>query len=134
MVYYSKYDLFLGTVVVGLPSVAVILLMVSIPNVIIRVACLCLITFLYWVFFGTKYTIKDNILKAQTGPFKYKINIHTITKIKNTRNPLSSPASSLDRLEIFSTDRYLIISPKDQESFLSSILEINPEVIIKRDA
>jgi hypothetical protein len=61
-----------------------------------------------------------------------KIDIGVIRKIKETNNPLSSPALSLDRLWIdYGKGAAVMISPKDKEGFIRHILQINPSVEVK---
>lgn len=58
-----------------------------------------------------------------------KIKIAAIRKIKETRTPISAPAPSLDRLEIFD-NRFdsVIISPKNKSGFISLFNEVNPMI------
>ena len=59
-------------------------------------------------------------------------DIHTIKSIRPTNNALSSPAASLDRLEIKFTDsnEVLRISPKDKQGFIDHICQINANVVV----
>ena len=75
-----------------------------------------------WLFSTTKYEIKETTLYISSGPVKLNFPISEITSIKATRNPLSSPALSLDRLEIkYGNGKTTLISPKDKSNFLSDI-------------
>jgi len=58
-----------------------------------------------------------------------KIPISSINTIKETDNIISSPAASLDRLEIF-YGKYdsIIISPMDKNEFIQDLLKINPNI------
>ncbi len=56
--------------------------------------------FVLWVLYGTRYTLTDKALTVQSGPFRWVIDLEAISEITPTRNPLSSPACSLDRLHI----------------------------------
>ncbi|MEG0697900.1 MAG: PH domain-containing protein, partial [Algoriella sp.] len=60
-----------------------------------------------------------------------KIDINSITKISKTNNPISSPALSLDRIEIF-YNKYdsVIISPKNEQEFIQDLQKINSSIII----
>jgi len=81
--------------------------------------------FVLWVLYGTRYTITDKTLIIQSGPFRWVIDLETISEISPTRNPISSPASSLDRLLV----RYrqnptgIMISPEDKADFLRDLME-----------
>lgn len=78
----------------------------------------------------TDYTIEGDQLRIRCGFFRYgPIDIASITCITETRNPLSSPALSLDRLHIRYGHRgQVMISPKDKAGFLAAIQRINPLV------
>lgn len=84
----------------------------------------------------TDYTIDGDQLRIRCGLFRYApIEISSITSISETRNPLSSPALSLDRLDIrYGNKRQVMISPKDKAGFLAAIHSINPAVAVAVNA
>jgi hypothetical protein len=85
------------------------------------------------MFLTTNYTIDSNKLTIKCG-FLYNktIDIKTIKKITETNNPLSSPAASLDRLEIaYGKNDSILISPKQKSEFINDIKRINPGIEIK---
>lgn len=89
--------------------------------------------FVVHIFMTTEYTIENDKLIIKCG-FLYNkiIDIKTIKKIKETSNPLSSPATSLDRLEInYGKFDSIIISPKLKSEFINDIKRVNPNVEIK---
>ena len=70
----------------------------------------------------THYTIAGNTLRIASGPFSWKVPIDQIESVKATRNPLSSPALSLDRLQIsYGDGRRVMVSPADKAGFLKAI-------------
>lgn len=72
-----------------------------------------------WLLVATRYTVNFTLLLVQSGPFKWRVPIAEITSITPTRNPLSSPALSLDRLRIaYGRNNVLMISPRDKAQFL----------------
>ena len=83
---------------------------------------------------NTYYTVEAKTLEITCGIFKkIRISIKDILHVKETRNPFSSPALSMDRLEIKYADRkFVLISPKEKNDFINTLLEKNPEIIIKR--
>jgi hypothetical protein len=91
--------------------------------------------FVLWVLYGTRYTLTESTLRVQSGPFRWVIDIETISEVFPTRNPLSSPACSLDRLHI----RYrpnpsgLMISPRDKERFILDIVARSPGLKMEGD-
>ena len=84
--------------------------------------------FVLWVLYGTRYTLTDKALIVQSGPFRWVIDLEAIIEISPTRNSLSSPACSLDRLHIHyrPNPSGLMISPLDKEGFLRDLVEITP--------
>lgn len=83
--------------------------------------------------FNTYYAIEKNVLKIRSGLlYKKDISIDNIRKIVETNNMISSPAASLDRLEIFYNNfDSVLISPKDKAGFIGAIQDINPKVEVK---
>jgi membrane protein YdbS with pleckstrin-like domain len=78
----------------------------------------------------TTYTIRDGVLIIRSGfLYRKEIPVSTINRIRPSRNPISSPAFSLNRLEICHGDGdYVLISPKQKEKFIQDIVQINPHL------
>ena len=89
--------------------------------------------FVIYIFLAIKYEINNEDLFIGYGFGKpLKIDINTVKEIVETNNLISSPAASLDRLEIvYEKNKRIIISPKKKHKFINDIKEINPAVIIK---
>ncbi len=78
--------------------------------------------FFLWLYLATKYVIAGGVLTIHGGLFKVTIPVASITSVTDTRNPLASPAFSLDRLEIkYSEEKIILISPKDKAAFLTDL-------------
>ena len=92
-----------------------------------------LIAFVAHLFLTTKYTVEGNTLVIQAGFIvKKTIDIRSIRKLAETRNPLSSPAASLDRIKItYNRYDYLMISPEDKMAFIRHLTSINPAIEVK---
>jgi len=92
-----------------------------------------IVTFLVYGLLSIRYTIEEDQLTIKLGILSYqKINIHSIHKISETYNPLSSPAASIDRLEImYNKFDAVLISPKDKKGFIENLTSINPNIEIK---
>jgi hypothetical protein len=92
--------------------VALLTLPLLLPTVVLPV----------WLLAATNYTIRAEDLHVRSGPFAWRIPLHEIRSVSRTRNPLSSPALSLDRLRIeYGKGRSIMISPKDKENFLNEL-------------
>ena len=92
--------------------------------------------FVTHIFLTTYYQIDGKSVKIRCGLFfNLKIDIDTIRRISETNNPLSSPATSLDRLEIkYQRDRKIdtvMISPKNKAGFIKMITDLNPAVEVR---
>ncbi len=75
-----------------------------------------------------KYKIEDGYLSV----WKTKIDIKTIRKVYATRNPLSSPALSINRIAIvYNKYDEILISPKDRADFVGELLKVNPNIEVK---
>jgi hypothetical protein len=92
--------------------------------------------FIFYIFRSTYYILDGQDLVIKSGFSKgLRINVQRITKIVETNNPLSSPATSLDRIAIYYTaGPTVMISPAGKMDFIRHLVEINPriEVILKR--
>ena len=95
---------------------------------------LLIITFalILHMFLTTLYTIDNNRLKIKSGFFSYKpIEISEIKRITKTKNIISSPAASFDRIEIqYGKFKSIILSPKDKLNFCKDLNVQNPEIKI----
>ncbi len=60
-------------------------------------------------------------MRVRFGVIKQTIKYGDIVHVVPTRNPLSSPALSLDRLEIKFGDTWVLVSPKDKEEFMRDL-------------
>lgn len=72
---------------------------------------------------GTGYTLEPTRLLIRSGPLKWVVPLAEIHSIAPTRNPLSSPALSLDRLLITygKDNKQIMISPEDKAGFLQEL-------------
>ena len=88
------------------------------------------VLFLY-LNFSTEYTITETgILKIKCG-FLYNKNfeINKIKSIAKISNLISSPAPSLDRIELtYGTYDSIIISPKEKIAFANDLTRVNPKI------
>lgn len=75
-----------------------------------------------WLLLRTHYSLTATDLDIVSGPFRWHVPISDIRSVTPTRNPLSSPALSLDRLRIdYGTKKWLMISPRDKDGFLKAL-------------
>ncbi|MGP9799587.1 PH domain-containing protein [Rheinheimera sp. NSM] len=75
-----------------------------------------------WLLTSTYYLVDGTMLKVKSGPFRWTIQLSEIAGVKPSDNPISSPALSLDRLEIsYANGKKLLVSPKDQPAFINAL-------------
>lgn len=87
--------------------------------------------FILHIFFKTTYRINDkNELLINCGFFyNSMVEISKIKSINRTRNPISAPAASMDRIALkYGKWDTVIISPKDKTGFVQELLKINPNI------
>ncbi len=123
--YASKKDGWL-VAVMGMFFVAVNIWKAPVPaafKMLIPILLLLLAAFMLWTLYGTNYTLTNCELIIRSGPLRWTVRLDSITEVFPTHNPLSSPACSLDRLQV----RYrnsvfgIMISPEDKAGFLRDL-------------
>lgn len=103
----------------------------TIPFVIISLV----IALVIWILLDTRYVIKNNLLLYRSGPFRGRIDIDKINKIKQ-HSGLYVPVSMKPALDTkgfivtYNTTDDVFISPSKSELFLQEILKINPKIEI----
>ena len=105
---------------------ALIAVMITETPWLIRIAVAAVtalvIVLLFSIFTRTHYTVAQGELRVVSGPFRRTIPLSEITSIEPSRNPLSSPALSLDRLKVFyGKKKFVLISPADKAGFLRAV-------------
>ncbi len=93
-----------------------------------------IVGFLFWLYFGTNYELtKENGLIYRSGPFNGKISLERITEIIKGKTLWVGfrPATARKGL-IIKYDKFneIYISPKNNESFIEKILELNKTIKI----
>ncbi len=139
-VYPSKKDTWL-VVVIGSGLVLPIVLAIYIltltdaePNagwVVIfasTISAALMFSFLYPLY----YKITHSTLIVRSGILRWRIPLPAIQEISATRNPLSSPALSLDRLKITyqqnGRNKFILISPHDHAAFIRDLQQAAPNI------
>lgn len=87
--------------------------------------------FTIWIWFSTGYTVTEQELLIRSAFLTWRVPLPAITGVQRTMNPLSSPALSLNRLQIrWAKRRSVMISPADQDAFLQLLRERCPQADI----
>lgn len=128
LIFPSKRDFWLS-VLLWVSAVACVYAgyaqMASAAGMLFRLAMLLLLVasavLVLWVLYGTSYRFTDDLLLVRSGPFRFAVPLAEVTSATPSRNPLSSPACSLDRLLIRYGRRKIMVSPQRREAFLREL-------------
>jgi hypothetical protein len=91
-------------------------------RVLIGAITLVVTLLLFTILKSTYYVIAGDTLRIVSGPFRWKIQVHDIVDITPSRNPLSSPALSIDRLKVsLGKRKFVLVSPEDKAGFIRAI-------------
>ncbi|WP_322971581.1 PH domain-containing protein [Faecalibacter sp. LW9] len=131
----SKYKSKIGLeliILAYLPFISLFYFVYKEFNLVGTIVIGVLFFFITYLLFSTIYTIDSNSKKLviQSGfIFHKKIDIEHIKAINKSRSWISSPALSVDRIEIF-YNKYdsILISPKNKENFIQQLQQINPNI------
>ena len=109
-----------------LDVVAIVFVVLTVPETIVMLltatVLLLAAVLIASILVGTHYTVDQTTLKIVSGPIRLRVDLGDINSVKATRNPLSSPALSLDRLMInYGKNRKVMVSPADKRGFLKAI-------------
>lgn len=75
-----------------------------------------------WLLFSTSYNVENDQLIIRTGIFTWKIKLNEIESVTPSQSWLSSPALSLNRIEIsYRGGKKILISPRKIDEFLQAI-------------
>ena len=75
-----------------------------------------------WLMISTYYDIAEDELRIRSGPFRWTIKLSDIQSVTPKKSLVSSPALSLDRVEIcYEETRTVLVSPADKEGFIASV-------------
>ncbi len=84
-----------------------------------------------WTLCSTVYVVSETTLTARCMMMTRRVPLQSITALRATRNPMSAPALSLDRIEIVHADGTLLISPADKAGFVQTMLERAPAIMVE---
>jgi hypothetical protein len=130
--YKSKIDLWLVVLLSVVFGVIIISLMIN--KVWIGLAIMLIPSvFVLNMFTSTFYTLDGYELIIKCGLlYKVVVPINDIKRIRESNDLISSPALSIDRLEIqYGKFETVLISPKEKFSFIDAVKTLKPDIEIK---
>ena len=91
------------------------------------------VALILWILFDTRYVIKDDLLLYRSGPFRGRIDIQKIQKIRRFSGldvpVIVKPALDTKGFIISYKDAEdVYVSPQKAETFISELLKINPKI------
>jgi len=146
MKYPSKQDLWLILVVAG---AGVALLGATAHNLfskgidhpatwILMGTSLFYLAVIFVLAYPVSYEIAPPYLIIRSGLFRSRIALSSLTSVTPTRNPLSAPAWSLDRLRIDYQNKkgkptFALVSPQNKQSFLNELVQATTGLRLEAD-
>jgi hypothetical protein len=128
--YPSKVDWWMGLLLAVAPLACVAALVTTIIHGAGILSALAGTVFLAGLYAGLvlpmRYAVTADQLVVRHGLVKQRVALEEITEVRPTRNPLSSPALSLDRLSVKYHGGFfkeVLLSPADKEGFLAELAE-----------
>lgn len=95
------------------------------------------VAMILWTLLDTRYVIKQHFLLYRSGPFRGRIDIEKISKIRYFSG-LYVPVIVKPALDtkgfIITYDNFedVYVSPADRENFLNELLKINPKIEVSK--
>lgn len=121
MTYRSKIDLWIAVVLMTTPLVLIGLGLYLHQPALLIIATIILAGY-GLAAFPVSYRVGTDCLVIRNGAMKTKIRYSEIRSMRPARSALSSPALSLDRIEIrYSEEGIVFISPADRRGFLEDV-------------
>ncbi len=129
-IFHSKRDLWIVILVWAGMLVAIFAAVAQfrtgaplLQRMLILATSVVVVAFVLSMIYSIRYTLGSKDLKVSFGPFRYTIPLAAIDLVRPSRNPLSSPAASLDRLLIKWDDgrKRVLISPQDKMAFMDEL-------------
>ena len=127
MIRPSKIDIWIALLLVAGPLILVNLGIYlhktgEEQNSLICISAGMLIGVVTWILaFPCQYTLEDKSLLAQSGILKWRIPYAEIQTVELSNSILSSPALSLQRIEVQYDRGRILISPNERDLFLKEL-------------
>ena len=121
--YRSKIDIWLMAVMGAATTLPLLIAWLSGDSRTIPLMVFAgLAALLMWLCYATRYVVSADELTIHNGFYKIDIPKTSIKSVKDSRSIISSPALSLDRIEIaYGENKSILISPKNKAGFLTDI-------------
>ncbi len=96
---------------------------------------LAVLALMWMIAYPCEYAFEPKSLVVRSGLLRIRIPLLAITRVSPSRNPLSAPAWSLDRLDIrYGRTKRVLISPRRRAAFLADLERRAPHLMREGDA
>jgi hypothetical protein len=130
-VFPSKVDWWLVALAAFVPGLQIVLYLIGRTPARSVWIILGIVAFMAVVLFPIRYVIEGRTVLVKCGLIRWNFTsfaVDEIQSVRPSRNPLSSPALSLDRLHVSLRTRNVLISPKDKTGFLHALEALDPDL------
>lgn len=86
---------------------------------------------LTWNLLSTQYVVSADTLAVRCMLFRKTVPLSSVTMLRSSRDFRSSPALSLDRIEVLAGADSVLVSPREQEAFVEAIRSRQPSVVVE---
>lgn len=130
MLFSSKRDLWVTIIIWGVSLFGIIIPLLN-GDIIALLLMTLLAALLLWFWFRTDYKIENDKIKIRYGPIRQTVHIKDIKLIVKAKTPLTSPALSMDRIQITCGKFDIVsISPVNQQKFIDELLEVKADIMV----
>lgn len=85
-----------------------------------------------WMWLDSSYTLENQELIIKNGPFRQRVDINEITKIKSSSPSIFKGQLAKYKLTIrHKKNRRLSVFPIDTKTFIKTFLKINPKIKVE---
>ena len=133
----SKVDWWIAAIIIAVPLLTLAVLVGALisgdPQAqrILAVTAVGTLLLYFGVVWPVGYDLEERLLVVRAGLLRTRIRYTALTSISVSRNPLASPALSLDRLRIeYGKQRFVLISPAERADFVRAVLAFAPQVTL----
>ena len=83
-----------------------------------------------WTLLSTYYVVSSDSLSVRCLLLRTTVPLASVTMLRASRDLRSSPALSLDRIEVLYDNGSVLVSPKDKTAFVRAIRLRKPSIVV----
>ena len=84
-----------------------------------------------WNLLSTYYVVSGDTLTVRCLLLRKTVPLASVTRLRASRDIRSSPALSLDRIEVLFGDDSVLVSPKDKVAFIHALRARKPSIAVE---